>query len=102
MTASASTSTVPKRVLWKVTMDMEGSSLWIGSAEEVQEGGLQDVGPHLEGGLVGGLLRVELDQRLRDVSVLRVGELRDRGLLDLRHAAQRRVEPVLAGAVERP
>src|SRR5687768_3741151 len=100
MTASASISREPKRELSKVTDMGTGSPSRVRSSEEVHEGGLDDARSSLQRRLVGGLLRVELDQHLGDVGVLRLGQLRERRLLDLGQAAQGRVETVLARAVE--
>src|SRR5215210_7410253 len=100
MTAESSTSTRPKRVLSK-QKGMGTVSLVSGLAQEVHERRLDDARPGLERGLVGGLLGVELDQRLRDVDVLGLRELGEHAALQLGEAAERPLEAVLARAVER-
>src|SRR4051794_15832877 len=94
MTALSSTSMSPNRLLGTRTRGTV-------SAQEVHQGGLDDVRRRLERRLVGGLLGAEVDHRLGDVYVLGLRELSGRRLLDLAEAAERRVEPVRARAVDR-
>src|SRR5918997_3623083 len=98
MMAFSSTSTVPKRVLSKVSWVGMGrraprgegvSRSLIGSAEEIHERRLHDVRAGAQGGLVRRLLRVHLDQGPAHVDVLRLGELRHGGELELGQARLR-------------
>src|SRR4051794_5231172 len=109
MTSSAGISSVPKREESMVRVDMlgkglleggeNGSEASIGSAEEIHERRLDDVRAGLQRGLVGGALRVELDQGLREVSVLGLRELVGQGARDLVDARLRGVEAVGLRAV---
>src|SRR5919198_438840 len=108
ITASAAISSVPKRELSTVRVDMEKRLLKVTDergrpssrlAEEIHERALHEARAGAQRGLVGGLLRVEVDEGLGDVGVLGAGELLGRGLLELGQPRDGGLEPVRARAV---
>src|ERR1700754_265020 len=110
MTSSDGISRTPKRDESMVTEDIAWGDSWRETEaylstyrllEEIHERRLHDVRAGPQRGLVGGVLRVEVDQGLGEVGVLGVRELFGDGEADVVQARARGVEPVRLGAVAR-